>query len=248
MKKYYLKDGIIYFSIFKNHKEIKAGFSTKLLHDPGYSNKDNTDRQNNIKKIFSVSKLDFRNAVFQNQEHTANITIVNSDYKKRGLKQKSDAIQNNDGMITNEKNLILTAWGADCTSVYLFDEKKKVIALLHSGREGTRKNIVKNAVEILKKSFHSNPKDIIAVLGPGICGNCYKINEDIAKEFEEIFLFRKNNDVFLDVKKKIVSQLMEMGVEQIEDVNICTKCDERFYSYRREGKNHGSGMAFISLI
>ena len=245
MRKFLYKNNILDLNGYFNSKGLYAGFISKLYGNPGFKN---PSRKKVLNEIFNALNLDIKNAAFQNQMHTSNVAVITKGSKFVGKIDKEDVIQNNDAMITNEKNIIITAWGADCTPVYFYDKENKVIALAHSGREGTKKNIVKNVIEKLINRYSSNPKYIIAVLGPGICGNCYQINNKIATEFESEFIFENDKGIFLDIKKKIKRQLNEMGIKIVADTNICTKCDERFYSYRREGKGHGSGLAYMVLI
>ncbi len=246
MDKFSIVNGILKCENFFDSSKVLAGFSTNFFGDPGFKNF--KEREKILKRIFSSVQLDYKNAVFQNQMHTNNITIVTKNDVCSGKISKQEAIQDNDGMITNDKNVILTAWGADCTPVYFYDSKNDVIALVHSGRKGTKLNISGVAVKFMKKHFGSNPKDISALLGPGICGECYQINKEIAKEFEDEFIITKKDKIFLDIKAKIKKQLKDAGILNVADVNICTKCDNRFYSYRREGKTHGSGLAYMALV
>lgn len=245
---YYFENGILRFSIFKDFKMIKAGFSTNEFGNPGYSNSTTASRLKSRKKILDVDNLSIYDAVFQDQQHTSQVRIVGELNKHYGVKFKKNALPYTDGMITNEKGVVLTVWGADCTPVYLFDPVKKVIGVFHSGRVGTRKNIATNAINLVIETYHSNPKDIISVLGPSICGKCYQINESIASKFDDKYLNRIDDKVYLDIKKNIIDQLQAAGVENIVNIPICTFCDTRFFSYRREGKSHGTGMGYIVLV
>ena len=46
-----------------------------------------------------------------------------------------------DGVITNEKNLMLLTVEADCVPVYILDPVKKAIGMVHSGWRGTVQRI-----------------------------------------------------------------------------------------------------------
>ncbi len=62
-----------------------------------------------------------------------------------------------DGIITNQLGIVLTISVADCVPVFLFDAKKRVLALIHAGREGTRKKIIANALNCFFNRFDSVP-------------------------------------------------------------------------------------------
>ena len=53
----------------------------------------------------------------------------------------------------------------------------------------------------------------------------------------------------LDLRVATRSVLERAGVrpEHIDDKPPCTRCDERFFSYRRDGKDGGVHMAFIAM-
>ena len=215
---YYFDDGVLKFTAFKEFSMIKAGFSTSALGNPGYNNSTTASRLKSRKKVLDVDELSIYDAVFQDQHHTGQVRIVGDLNKHYGVKFKKNALQYNDGMISNEKKLVLTVWGADCTPVYLFDPVKKIIGTFHSGREGTRKNIATNAINLIVQTYQSNPSDIISILGPSICTKCYQINEKIASKFDEKYLNRKDEEIYLDVKKNIQNQLLEAGIKKIPTI------------------------------
>jgi copper oxidase (laccase) domain-containing protein len=62
-----------------------------------------------------------------------------------------------------------------------------VIGLSHSGWRGTVKKIGKITVEEMNKNFGSNPEDIITVVGPSICVDCYEVGEEVSEEFKKTF-------------------------------------------------------------
>ena len=71
-----------------------------------------------------------------------------------------------DGIITNEKSVIVGAFTADCVPVLLVDEVKCVVGAVHSGWKGTFNDISKKAVEKMIKEYGSNVEDIRAYIGP----------------------------------------------------------------------------------
>lgn len=80
----------------------------------------------------------------------------------------TDIIDNTDGIILSKPNTATVLHFADCTPILLYDPKNHVAAGLHAGWRGTAGAISKKGVEIMKEEFHSNPKDIVAAIGPCI--------------------------------------------------------------------------------
>ena len=51
-----------------------------------------------------------------------------------------------DGMVTSLKNLELQVRTSDCGNIYAYDPVAELIGLCHSGRQGTRLNIIENMI------------------------------------------------------------------------------------------------------
>ena len=136
-----------------------------------------------------------------------------------------------DGLITDKPNIPLAIMSADCYGVLLFDQNVGVIAALHAGRAGATKGIVQKAILMMQNQFGA--KDIEAIISPGIGACCYEISENLAKKYPQTFI---KNGRFLDIKALIYDQLKQGHIQSIKDYNICTCCDKRYFSYRRDGR------------
>jgi YfiH family protein len=127
---------------------------------------------------------------------------------------------------------------ADCAPILLYDKVKKVIAALHSGRVGTKKEIAKNAINLFLKEFDSNSKDIVVAVGPSIGVCCYEVGRDIADESDKRYIKTKAKGYYLDIKSMLKDQFLNMGLKE-ENIKIsgeCTCCNKDYFSYRRDGK------------
>jgi len=102
-----------------------------------------------------------------------------------------------DGLITNEPGILLAVKVADCFPVVVADRKRKAVGVFHAGWRGTVQRIVQKGVGELRKHFGSDPKDLVAVIGPGIGKCCYGIGEEVENEFESQFAYAP--ELFEDV-------------------------------------------------
>ena len=127
--------------IFQKYPEIIFGFSTKIINSNnsafGFNlslsvGDDKSIVESNRSLFFNAIGLDKNSIAFQKQTHSDIINIVYSS----GNKGESDAL------ITNKKNLGLAITVADCTPIFIYDHKNKVIAGVHSGWRGTEKKIL----------------------------------------------------------------------------------------------------------
>ena len=147
-----------------------------------------------------------------------------------------------DGFVTNIPSLYLLIRTADCTPVLLWDETLNVIAAVHSGRESTRKDIVGNALRLMSSNFQSNPANIRAIIGPGICSEHYEVSQQIYDEFQSSIskqgiIMPDTAFRHLDIQGTIFRQIEKCGVpiDNIQYVHKCTFESEEYFSFRRDG-------------
>jgi len=211
----------------------------------------------NYKLICESMAIDYTKLVTTNQTHTTNVRVVTKEDAGKGIVTPRD-YSDIDGLVTNERNLPLITYYADCVPIYFLDTVNKVIGLVHSGWKGTVGRIGKVTVERMVKEFDSNPKNIMACIGPSICGNCYEIGGDVAIEFEKEFrnnidkiLVKKDNGKYmLNLWETNRIILLETGIPErnISVTDLCTCCNPDFlFSHRASKGNRGSLAAFLML-
>lgn len=145
-----------------------------------------------------------------------------------------------DGMITDEPGLLLCTTEADCTPVYLLDPVKHVIGMVHSGWKGTAGRISAKAVELMKEQYGCVSSDIMAFIGPCMCGKCYEVGGELMEHFKgfevsKIFAPGRGDRFYLDMPEAVRMALCEEGVllEKIQGPTECTFENENLCSWRR---------------
>ncbi len=260
---------LVYFTFenFDNTGIVSHCFSTRLggvsegvfesmnLHFRGDNPKNVIE---NYKIICSAIGIDYKNIVFSKQIHNDTIYTVSKEDRGKGLLRESD-IDDADGLITNEKEVALATFYADCVPVYFLDPVLKVIAMVHSGWRGTVKQIAAKAVLKMEKDYGSERKNILAGIGPSIKKCCFEVEYPVVAEFEKNinfsseFIFKDNEKkgkYKIDLQGIIQETLISVGIlrRNIENANICTKCNpELFFSHRYMGDERGSLAGIISL-
>ena len=168
------------------------------------------------------------------QIHSDKISMIKSiDTDQSHLKE----IKESDGLITNLKNTGLIVKTADCVPLLLYDPQKQVIGTIHAGRKGTESEIALKAINLFISEYSSEPKDILAVIGPSICPKCYQIDQE--------------KDLYYDLWQNNKEQLLKAGLEEthIEMSGLCTSCNanDRFWSYRKDQTDDCRTFSVISL-
>lgn len=206
----------------------------------------------NYKDVLSLMKLTPKDAVKSKQTHSDITIFADSSYGGEGI-LKEQRFQEADGLITNEKNLAILIFFADCVPVLIADKKKKIIAAIHSGWKGTYKNIVGKAVCQLITDFHCNPEDLLCAIGPCISVCHFEVSEELFSDMTALYGEDigkiEDGKYYLDLKKTVKKQLLQHNIpsSQIVISDQCTVCNSDLYSYRREGEKAGRMAAFIAI-
>ncbi len=131
-----------------------------------------------------------------------------------------------DALITDTPGLALVIRSADCVPVFLVDPARPAIGLVHSGKAGTRLNVVGHTLASMQRCFGTDPAACHATLGPSI-GPCH---------YE------------VDLWDSIETQLTAAGLTDVFNPRRCTACHlDRYYSYRAEKGRTGRMLAVLAL-
>lgn len=174
------------------------------------------------------------------QVHGRAVTVVEPDTPPR---------PRCDVLVTRSPEQTLLLRFADCTPVLLADPVRRAVAAVHAGWRGSAVRAAAAAVEALQAAFGTNPRDVLAGIGPAIGPCCYTVGPDVAEAFSDRpHLF---SDGRLDLWEANRQALVEAGVpvDQIEVAGICTQCQsERFFSHRANGGQPAGRFAALIRI
>ncbi|MFH1202494.1 MAG: peptidoglycan editing factor PgeF [Candidatus Omnitrophota bacterium] len=227
-------------------EDIVAVFSDRSL-DLGFKN--NPCLIENRKIFLENLSIGYYSLVCLKQPHEARIKRARFCDLGRGALDYTDALNDYDAFITNEKDLPLAIFTADCLPIFVFDPLNKAIGLAHAGWRGSRAGIAKNTISAMITEFNSHPQDLIVAFGPCICRNCYLVSNEFKNYFSD-GLTEKDGKLYLDLIKINRSQLEAAAVnkENIIESGLCTSCNnQEFFSYRKEGPSCGRMMSVIML-
>ena len=264
------KNGVYWLTYprLEEEKEFLHGFSTRL----GGVSKEHLysmnlsfargDREENVRENFQriahAVGFEAEKMVFTHQTHTTNVRKVTEEDWGKGFSKERD-YSDVDGLITNVPQTVLTTFYADCVPIYLVDPVKKAIGLCHSGWRGTVGRISQVTIARMQEEYDSDPKDILAAVGPSICQNCYEVSGDVIEQFQdsfhekywkELFYQKENGKYQLNLWKANEILLEEAGItkEHISVTDICTCCNPQLlYSHRASKGQRGNLAAFLMI-
>jgi hypothetical protein len=160
-----------------------------------------------------------------------------------------------DGLVSDRPGAVLGAFAADCIPIVFADPEARVCGAAHAGWRGTVAGVGHEVVGRMVE-LGADPARVRVALGPSIGPCCFEVGAEVVAEFtaalpgvEGLVVPGPNKD-HIDLRTAMRSMLEAAGVrpEHIDDTPPCTKCDpERFFSYRRDGREGGVHMGFIGL-
>jgi polyphenol oxidase len=134
---------------------------------------------------------------------------------------------------------------ADCLPVLLGSEG--AVAALHAGWRGLAAGVLEEGVRALRELGGGG--EIAAVIGPGAGPCCYEVGAEVHAAFAgPTAPGRRSEGRNLDLPCLARERLEAAGVARIHDVGMCTICDERYFSHRRDALSAGrqAGIAWLS--
>ena len=188
--------------------------------------------------------------VKSSQVHGNNVRIVT---KKDCGKLFSTDTPAADGLITNEKNVALIVYTADCVPILLHDPLRNVICAIHAGWRGTALNIVGEAVQKMANEFKCSLANIKAAIGPCISKCCYETSQDVPDALHKILgkatdscVVPRNGKYMVDLKEANNLMLKKAHVKDIAISDECTSClSDKYWSHRKSNINRGSQASII---
>src|SRR5262245_13005579 len=160
-----------------------------------------------------------------------------------------------DGLVCDRAGPVLGAFAADCIPILFADPEARVCGAAHAGWRGTVAGVAANVVARMVERG-ARPEHVRVALGPSIGPCCFEVGPEVVAEFRGalgelpgLVVAGPRKD-HLDLRVATRALLERAGVrpENVDDRPPCTKCEgDRFFSYRRDGRDGGVHMAFIGL-
>ncbi len=273
------KTPFIKFKPFETTPFCVAGFSTRIggvstgcYESMNLSFGRGDDRENvmeNFKLMGASAGFEVESVCLPNQCHSNSVRIVTANNKGSGILTPK-ITEEADAQITDVPGVTLICYGADCVPIYLCDTLHRAIGLVHAGWKGTLNNIVGSTLSRMNHLYNTFPRDIIAVIGPSICFDCYEVGSDVAEPFLMIYSDKlksiesvipsfnigqiikplSEDKYLLNLWNANMINLIQAGVPRVS-ISIsgyCTKCHSNMlFSHRAHGNERGSNAAFMYI-
>ncbi len=158
-----------------------------------------------------------------------------------------------DGHATSVAGVGAMVLAADCLPVALGSEG--AVAMVHAGWRGLAAGVLEEGVCAVREL--GGDGEIAAIVGPGAGPCCYEVGPEVHAAFAFASAGASPSPVLaaavhnggspIDLKTLARERLLAVGVDRVHDLGLCTICDERFFSHRRERARAGrqAGVAWL---
>ncbi len=255
------------FDFLKEISFINHAFSTRLggvsegeftSMNTAFNRGDDPDRvTENYRRLCQSAGFDFNSLVASAQDHHTYVRAVTAADRGVGIYKPRD-LDSVDALITDESGVTLVTYYADCTPLFFVDVKRRAIGLAHAGWRGTVGRIGEKVIEKMTALYGTDPKDIVAAVGPAVSVCCYEVDEPCAAQFLALegldsgkFVFPKEGGKYMvDLLETNRQILVAAGVPEssITLSDLCTNCNsDLLWSHRATNGHRGTMSAFLAL-
>lgn len=207
----------------------------------------------NRQQLANALNVDLTAFVCAEQTHSANFHCVTANDVGKGTTTMSNAIGNTDGLYTFEKNVVLCSFSADCVPVFIYDETRGLVGAIHSGWQGTVKEITKKMLDHLIAHEQLNPHNIRIHIGMALSQTRFEVDRDVYEKFvtlgyaDDFMYFNEATSKYhIDNQLTVKQQCVLAGVreENIAIDRTCTFNSDEGFSYRQD-RRAGRHLSFI---
>ena len=216
------------------------------------------DSEESIKRnretLCQLLGIEDHSLLMPHQVHLAEIAVVDREMltlPTEEILQKLDGI---DALMTNEAGVCIGVSTADCIPVLLYDPIRRASCAIHAGWRGTVQRIAEKAVARMTEVFGSDPKNLIAQIGPGIHLESFEVGDEVYQTFEKEgfpmeLISKKYEKWHIDLPECNRLQLVAAGIPEthIAVSPVCTfQQSDTFFSARKLSIN--SGRIFTGIL
>jgi hypothetical protein len=207
------------------------------------------------------------------QVHGAEIVLVGEGAAGNGHAAPGARVPHVDGLVTNVPGVPLMALSADCPAVLVYHppqlpsektqprsctpncQPRAVLGIAHAGWRGSVAGIVGRLIDVMIEHYGCDRTCLLAGISPSAGPCCYEVKEDVIRlaalrwPQHAAYLTARGGRTYLDLWAVLAAQLAAGGIDAARQsiARHCTICDERFFSYRRDGPQTGHA-ALIAAI
>lgn len=207
------------------------------------------------RRVCEILGTEYDRLTSPEQVHGGEVVAVEDGDIGRGRDGRGTAVRYVDGLLCDKPGVPLILLSADCPLVCVYDPVRRAVGAVHASWQGTVAHASANLVAQMTRLFGCESARLLAAIAPSAGPCCYEVGHDVrriaqGKLADVDTFFKPHNDRFLfDLWSANRTQLVSSGVDpaNIEIAGLCSICDNRFWSHRRDGADAGRSALFLAL-
>ena len=209
----------------------------------------------NSRRFCGAVGVETERIVLSKQVHETTVRLCTAADAGKGLFSARDYTA--DALITNEPDLPLVVFSADCGIILLYDPVHRAAGAIHAGWRGCAAGIVEKTVRAMQEAFSTDPAQLLAAIGPCIGPCCFETDADVPDAMlaglgaeAEAYLERRGAKWHVDLAGLNRAWLLRAGLNasHIDASGICSACrSDLYWSHRKMGDKRGAQVAMIAL-
>jgi len=216
------------------------------------------DRENSIawrQRVCEILGTSYEKLTSPEQVHGGEVLRVEDGDIGCGRDNRGSAMRFVDGLIVDKPGVPIVLLSADCPLVCAYDPYRHVAGAVHASWRGTVARISEQMVWQMIREFNCDPERLMTAIAPSAGPCCYEVDRQVYRvaktklaDVDSCFAAKGDRYMF-NLWEANRQQLINSGVsaENIEVAGLCSICDQRFWSHRRDGENAGRFGMFMAL-
>ncbi len=236
---------------FSRHGGVSDGVYASLNTGPG-SGDEPAAVSENRERCAAVFSVEPNHLLTNYQVHSADVVHVDGPWEKNAPQA--------DGLVTKTPGLALGVLAADCMPWLFFDPEARIIGAAHAGWRGALAGVLENTVATME-SLGAVRAHIRAAVGPCMRQQNFEVGLELIDAFterhagaEQFFARGASDDKRqLDLVGFGKWRLRAVGVDAIDDTDVCTLAEnDHYFSYRASKRagaaDYGRNLSAIALL
>lgn len=244
---------IVHFSSTRDGGISSGEFASLNLGNYSDDSRENIDHNRQL--LCNELHIPTQNLIGAHQVHSAKTILIDKTLLALPESERKAALEGFDALLCNISGICITVTTADCVPILLYDPIHKAVAAIHSGWKGTLDNIAAATIDKMQEHFDTDPRSLVAAIGPCISGEAYEVGEELYQQFQEkgfdvsrYFSPKSGQKYLFDVRAVVFDEIKTKGVKDIEISTHCTYSEpELFFSARRQGIRSGRMLSGIKI-
>lgn len=152
-----------------------------------------------------------------------------------------------DGLWTRDDRAVVGVLVADCVPILIAHVRGEAVGAVHAGWRGTQGHIAGKMIKRMHAAGFDRA-DLRVALGPAIGPCCFEIGPEVAESLRQAFpeagdavrvgtTGKLNADLWALNRQSLLA--VGVAAEHIDTLRVCTSCEPKLFSHRRDQGNTG---------